>query len=444
MQTSHENYTRAKINANFEEVERLLFLHSDNQIKPGLERIAKLLASVDNPQNSFPAIHVVGTNGKGSTCAFLESIFRHSGYKTGFYSSPHLESPGERLLINSRELAAEKWLHALEILIAKLDNNSCDKTSYFELLTAAAFLLAQENNLDIGIIEAGLGGRLDATNLLGRVSCSVIASISMDHTEYLGDTLEKIAREKFAVIRENNCAVFAGNDESLTKLFREICREKNSQGLVLGSEAEISNVKITPNGNIFDFESENLHLQNIHTNLIGAYQVYNAALALLAISSLRKSFPKINTQTILAGMKNAFWKGRFEIISHDPITILDGAHNPDGVAKLTESVKELFSGEKVGLVYAAMRDKDYESCLRTLNSIPNSSIYPTCVPNMKRSLESENLAKCARKFHWENSQSLENFDEPIHAARKSQSENRVTIICGSLYLIGMIRKYFQA
>ena len=438
MQTSHKN-------SKFEEVERLLFLHSDNQIKPGLERIAKLLSSVNNPQNSFPAIHVVGTNGKGSTCAFLESIFRHSGYKTGFYSSPHLESPGERLLINSHELAPEKWLHALEILIAKLDNNSCDRTSYFELLTAAAFLLAQENNLDIGIIEAGLGGRLDATNLLGRVKCSVIASISMDHTEYLGDTLEKIAREKFAVIRENNIAVFAGNDESLTKLFREICREKNSQGLVLGckSESEISNVKITPDGNIFDFESENLRLKNIRTNLIGAYQVYNAALALLAISLVRKSFPKITEQTILDGMKNAFWKGRFEIISREPITILDGAHNPDGVAKLTESVKELFSGEKIGLVYAAMRDKDYESCLKILNSIPNSSIYPTCVPNMKRSLESENLEKCARKFHWENSPSLENFDAPINAARKSQSENRVTIICGSLYLIGMIRKNFQ-
>ena len=428
---------------NFEEVERLLLFNSANQIKPGLERIKFLLKNLNNPQNSFPSIHIVGTNGKGSTAAFIESVFRTSGYKTGFYSSPHLENPGERLLINSKELNSKDWLRAVKITVNALDNKNCninnesfDKTSYFELLTASAFLLAEENNIDIGIIEAGLGGRLDATNLLERVKCSVITSISMDHMEYLGDTLEKIASEKFDVIRKNTPAVFSGNEKSLVNLFRKFCNEKNSYGYVLNEDAEIKNIEISLNGNTFDFYSENLNLKNVHTNLIGSFQVKNAALALLAISKIKNSFPKINNESILSGIKNTFWKGRLEIISKNPWVIIDGGHNPDGVRNLVESIKTLFHNKKIGIVYAVMKDKDYISCLKILNEL-HPSLYTTCVPEMKRSLSPQELLNSAENFKWENKISC--FENPLDAVEKSKLENDLTIICGSLYLIGMLR-----
>lgn len=423
----------------FEEVERLLFLNSANQIKPGLERIRNLLNNLNNPQNSFPSIHIVGTNGKGSTAAFLESIFRESGYKTGFYSSPHLESPAERLLINSHELDSQNWLNAVKIAVNAIHDDTQNKTSYFELLTAAAFLLASENNIEIGIIEAGLGGRLDATNLLNQVICSVITSISMDHMEYLGNTIESIASEKFAVIRKDKPAIYSGNNQSLIKLFRNFCDDKKTSGYVLGEDAQIKNINISITGNTFDFYSENLSLKNVHTSLIGSYQVNNAALALLAISRVKNLFPKISNQTILSGINNTAWKGRLEIISENPFTILDGGHNPDGVRNLIDSIKLLFHNKKIGIVYAVMKDKDYMSCLKILNEI-KPSFYATCVPNMQRSLTPQELLNTAQNFSWQNNISC--FENPLDAVKTSQKQNDLTIICGSLYLIGMIRKNF--
>ena len=191
----------------FNELEEILYGHSDNRIIPGLERISRLLKRLGNPQNSFRSIHIVGTNGKGSTGAFISSVLKSSGYKTAFYSSPHLESPSERLLINGEALSADEWIDAANETVKAIKTGE-DLPSYFELLTASAFLLAREKGINAGVIEAGLGGKLDATNTMDNTVCSVIASVSVDHTEYLGPTLEGIAGEKFAVVKRNVPAVF--------------------------------------------------------------------------------------------------------------------------------------------------------------------------------------------------------------------------------------------
>ncbi|MBQ7193522.1 MAG: bifunctional folylpolyglutamate synthase/dihydrofolate synthase, partial [Synergistaceae bacterium] len=265
---------------NFEELERVLYSNSDNRIIPGLERISELLDAMGSPQNSFRSVHIVGTNGKGSTGAFISSVLSASGYKTGFYSSPHLESPGERLLVDGQELSADDWLEAVNIAVKKIRV----LPSYFELLTAGAFELARRVGIEAGVIEAGLGGKLDATNTMSNTACSVIASISIDHTEYLGPTLESIAGEKFAVVRENVPAVFSGVDESLIPMFLETCREKGALPFIVSKETRTENVKISPEGNTFDFYSPYLELKNLRTTLIGSYQVKNASLALSAIS----------------------------------------------------------------------------------------------------------------------------------------------------------------
>ena len=201
----------------FNTFENILYVHSNKNIIPGLERIKKLLERLGNPQNSFKSIHIVGTNGKGSTGAFISSVLKASGYKTGFYSSPHLESYGERFLIDGEKLTAEEWINAAEEVI-KVIRPEEEMPTLFELLTACAFFLAREKNIEAGIIEAGMGGKFDATNVMNNTVCSVIVSISMDHMEYLGPTLESIAGEKFAVVKKNVPACFSGVDKSLIKM----------------------------------------------------------------------------------------------------------------------------------------------------------------------------------------------------------------------------------
>ena len=422
-------------NITFDVFEKFLHSHSTDKIIPGLERIEKLLTRLDNPQNSFKAIHIVGTNGKGSTGAFLASVFKESGYKTGFYSSPHLESPGERLLINGEALSPNEWMNAAEIVAEKILPNE-DLPSYFEMLTACAFFLAREKNIDVGIIEAGLGGKLDATNTMNNTACSVIASVSIDHTEYLGNSLESIAGEKFAVVRENTPACFSGLDESLVEMFRRVCSERSAIPFVVSESSHAENVIVSPEGNSFDFYSPALELKNIRTSLIGKYQINNAMLALSALSLVKDSFAGITHDSILRGMFNAKWPGRLEIISHDPLIVLDGGHNYDGVMKLCMSIKELWPDKEIGVVYAAMRDKNYAGCLELMKHYLNPSLYVTTVPGMARAARPDELMNAAEKFSW---RSLCAFDEPLNAIKESVLKNSLTLVCGSLYMIGYVR-----
>ncbi len=428
----------------FDDFEKILYAHSNNKIIPGLERIKKLLARLDNPQNSFKSIHIVGTNGKGSTGAFISSIFKESGYKTGFYLSPHLVSPGERFMINGEILSPDSWINAAEEVI-KIIKPDEELPSYFELVTACAFYLARENKIDVGIIEAGLGGKFDATNVMDETVCSVIASISMDHMEYLGPLLENIADEKFAVVKKNVHACFAGVDKSLIPMFKNYCAENGALAHVLTEDVKLENIKISPDGNEFDFYAPNLELKNIKTNLIGSYQINNAALSLLAVSEIKNLFPKINENSILEGLKKAAWPGRLEIVSRNPLIILDGGHNFDGVKKLCTSIKTLWpeavEAGKFGVVYAAMRDKNYLGCLGLISKELKPKFYATTVPEMPRALTPEELLTAAsdeEEFEWRNDP--ESFENPLDAVKKAAHENENVLICGSLYLIGWLKR----
>lgn len=426
---------------NFDTLEEILYSHSNNKIIPGLERIQRLLSRLDNPQDKFQAVHIVGTNGKGSTGAFISSALSAAGYKTGFYSSPHLESPGERLLINGQALGSDKWIRAAQEVVKVIPKDSPeDLPSYFEILTACAFCLAREKNIEVGVFEAGLGGKLDATNVMSNTICSVIASISFDHMEYLGPTLESIAGEKFAVIKKNIPACFAGVDKSLIPMFKNFCAERNSPGFVLSESTAISNIKISPEGNTFDFDSQDLKLKGVRTKLIGDYQISNAALSLLALSKIKKFLPRLDENSIRLGLSKAAWPGRLEIISREPLIVFDGGHNFDGVKKLCASVKNLWPGKKIGVVYAAMRDKDYEGCLELLNGNLCPAFYAVTVPGMSRALTPAELLSAAKKFSWKNSP--EGFESPNEAIQKAvEDQNELILVCGSLYLIGELKRH---
>ena len=305
-------------------------------------------------------------------------------------------------------------------------------------MTAAAFLLAREEKADILVAEAGLGGRLDATNLLSDVACTAVASISMDHMEYLGDTLEKIAKEKFAVIRTGVPACYLGDAPELIPLFDKFCAG-TGQGLVVSRDARVGAVDISEEGCVFDFAAPGLELKAVRTGLIGRYQVSNASLALAALSRLRGRFGCLTDSAIREGMRAARWPGRLEIVSRSPLVVLDGGHNRDGVAKLGGSVRELWGkGKKIGVVYGVMKDKDYPSCLNILNGL-DASFYATCVPGMERSLAASALAQEARRLKWRGSAGT--FENPLDAVARASGENDVVLVCGSLYLIGWIRPH---
>ena len=396
-----------------------------------------MLERLGNPQDSFRSIHIVGTNGKGSTGAFISSVLRESGYKTAFYSSPHLESPGERLLINGQALSPEDWVKAVNEAASVIRDGE-DLPSYFELLTAGAFVLMRQQNIDVGVVEAGLGGKLDATNTMHNVICSVIASISIDHTEYLGPTLESIAGEKFAVVREGRPACFSGNPESLIPMFKNVCAERGAVPFVVSENASVSNVHVSPDANVLDFAANGFELDGVRTGLIGGYQVKNAALAMSALSLVRDELPKITGDSVREGMSNAAWPGRLEIVASNPSVILDGGHNYDGVANLCASVRELWRDSAVGVVYAAMRDKDYAGCLELLSEELHPKMYVTTVPEMTRAAKPEELLTAASNYSWKNTP--EGFALPEDAVKRAVNDgNDIVIVCGSLYLVGYIR-----
>ncbi|MDR2522379.1 MAG: bifunctional folylpolyglutamate synthase/dihydrofolate synthase [Synergistaceae bacterium] len=426
----------------FDEVENIITSHASPGIRPGLERVSRLLALLGNPQGKYPAVHVVGTNGKGSTCAFLDSVFRAAGYKTALYTSPHLESPGERLLVNGRPLPPERWLTSAEKAARVVSEDSVlrdDPPSYFELVTASAFLLAEEERVEAAVVEAGLGGRLDATNLLTDVACTAVASISMDHTEYLGNSLEAIAGEKFAVVRPGTPACYLGDTESLIPLFKRFCADAGALPFVVSRDARVSAVVVTESGCSFDFSGPGLNLKEVKTDLIGRYQVSNATLALSVLAHLRGRFGRLTDETVRAGIGNAHWPGRLEIVSRDPLVVLDGGHNPDGVKKLAESAAELWNGKKIGVVCGMMKDKEYSLCLEILSGVsetPRPALYSTGVPGMERSLSARDVAAAAKGLPW---RAVAAFENPLDAVAAASGENEVVLVCGSLYLIGWLK-----
>jgi dihydrofolate synthase/folylpolyglutamate synthase len=274
----------------------------------------------------------------------------------------------------------------------------------------------------------------------------------MDHTEYLGDTLEKIAGEKFAVARSGIPACYPGDAPNLIPLFDEFCARQGAFPFVVSRDAAVGSPVVTETGCSFDFSASGLNLPGVRTGLIGRYQVSNAALALLAISrltpALTNRFDRLTEPAIREGLLKARWPGRLEIVSRGaPMIVLDGGHNPDGVTKLVESLAELWGDRRIGLVYGVMKDKDYPACLGVLNALRGSrgpkkikmppSLYATRVPGMERSLAADALAEHARRMKWANA--VEACDNPLDAIGRASGENDVVVVCGSLYLIGWVR-----
>ncbi len=430
----------------FQKIEKRLQQLASPGIRPGLARLSHLLLLLGNPERKFKAVHVVGTNGKGSTASTLSSILKESGYKTALYTSPHLVSFGERLNIGGEEALPEMWERALGIIekeIVSSDRLRSDPPTYFELITAAAFMIIAEEDIDIAVIEAGLGGRLDATNILSDVVLTLITPIGIDHSEYLGNSLASVAKEKFAVMRPEIPAIFSGGEEEIESIFFDTAFKKGTPAQVLRRLCSYGTIHISFEGTDFFVESECL-CTDYHTPLIGTHQTENAALALAGACALKSSsktkFENITFPALYNGVISVKWPGRFEIIKKEnPLLIVDGAHNPHALKRLAENTGIIYGSEAFNLVVAMMKDKDIPKSLDIIKKM-GTTLYCTQVPGMNRSLSAKELLAMAEE---KNIRCAGKWEDPILAVEKSLNTGMDTICCGSLFLSGFVKEHFD-
>ncbi|ACZ19181.1 FolC bifunctional protein [Thermanaerovibrio acidaminovorans DSM 6589] len=409
-------------------------------IRPGLSRLARLLDLLGNPQRRFPSILVVGTNGKGSTCSALSSCLSAGGYRVGLYTSPHLESPGERLRIGGEQISCHELWPRLERVAHVIQGDprlSSDRPSYFEILTAVAFSYLADASIHLAVIEAGMGGRLDATNTLGMVECVVCAPIGLDHREYLGSTVRHVAAEKMAVIRPGKPAVFAGDPggDGLEEMFLERCAKVGAKPVIHSRECRVELLQMSLGGCRFRRTRGSVE-EELFIPLAGLHQPYNGSLALTALEEISDRFP-LSRSAMVEGLSKVTWPGRMEWIPLDGSrgVILDGAHNPHGMRVLVDSLKRIQNPEGTAVVFAAMGDKDLEGTLGILGEL-KSPLFVTTVPGLARSATVEVLSSLASKLGIPLAGSN---PDPMEAVKMALDVGPTVVVCGSLFLVGHVR-----
>ncbi len=427
---------------NFNDAVRYIESELKGGCYPGLERINNLLGLIGNPHIGMKAIHVAGTNGKGSVVAMISSILVEAGYKVGRYISPHLINIKERYTVNNKIISEKDFTHYTEILKEKIDlitSKGLEAPSQFEMLTALAFLYMKNENVDIAVIEVGLGGRYDATNLADSI-LTVITSIGFDHMSILGDTVEKIAYEKAGIIKKNNITVLAPQKyPEAVKVVEKIAMEQNNR-LVKINEKDITSVSFSQHGQLMNYHYNNIDYKNITLPLLGDHQLINASVAIASASLTNELGYNIRDIDIIKGLKSVSWQGRLSIMSHNPLIVIDGAHNEDGIQILKDAICKYFPNKRLILVMGMLKDKEHDKSLKIILPIANTFIATE--PISDRALSARELGKEAKKYI-ENVKIEASIIKAIEIAKKEYTEDSVICIAGSLYLIGEVLKLFN-
>ena len=393
--------------------------------KPGLERISRLCEELGHPERSLKFVHVAGTNGKGSFCSMLESVLRHAGYKTGLYTSPYIKEFGERMRVMGENIPNEK-LAEVTSYVRPIADAMEDKPTEFELITAIAFEYFKRCGCEVVVLEAGMGGRLDSTNVIRTPLLSVITGIALDHTAFLGDTIEKIAVEKAGIIKDEAPVLFGGTDASAEAVIRATAKERGSE-LYTVDYGKIKNLSSKIEGSKFDFGDYN----DVEIALAGLYQPKNAASVLTAVDILRSRGLEIPETAVRAGLLAARWPARFEVISKSPLVIFDGAHNPEGISAAVESIKHYFAGKKVYLLSGVLSDKDYEYIAAKVSEVADRAF--TITPDNPRALSARDYAAELEK-NGVLATPYGSIREAFLAAKSAARDDGRALVClGSLY-----------
>lgn len=419
--------------------EALAYLYGLNPgtIKLGLDNTRSLLGYFGDPHLKVPTIHIAGTNGKGSTAAFTESMLRASGFRTGLYTSPHLLHFKERIQVDRVPIAEDKLTDLIFRVKQGVEKLNLPVT-FFEFGTVMAFLYFLEQKTQWNVIEVGMGGRLDATNLC-QPEIAIITSIGLDHTQYLGSDLKQIAYEKACIIKDYGTVFAHLEDLEALSVIKKAAAERSAKIRLMGKDFTAEFKSVHPGGQTFDFSFGEFHLQNLEIPLSGRHQVANAGLALATCLELRqKGVSSLSMKTIREGLKSARWEGRLEIISTRPFVILDCAHNPDGVRKLTLSLRETFSFRRCIVVLGIMNDKPAQEMLQIISEVADHLILVK--PGQNRAMEPALLINHLQDWG-KPVEIVEQIPYAVRKAKLSASPDDLICITGSIFTVAEAKKF---
>jgi dihydrofolate synthase / folylpolyglutamate synthase len=417
----------------------ILSLRKFGEIELRLDRIQYLLNMLGNPEKKLKYVHIGGTNGKGSTAAMVSSILSYAGYKVGTFTSPHLSDFTERIVIKNKKIPKDDLVRLFEELIPVVEQIKTEKTYHitqFEFITAIAIKYFVENQVDIVVMEVGLGGRLDATNVIEPI-VSIITNIGLEHTEILGDTREKIALEKAGIIK-NDVPLITAADPKIYKIFEDICKKKNSTIYLVGSDIKLKPLSSYEDHQLCDIEGFGKVYQNVSCKLIGEHQLYNIGCAFGAIEILNKNGFTIDENAFRKGLDGVVWPGRLEVVQDKPKIVLDCAKDPVAMKALRDSLPKIFSYDQLILVISISSDKQIELMLADI--VPISDLVITTKHNVQgRAVDPQKLADNVLKYN-KKTIVTRNVPEAIDVAIKLATPDSLICIAGSVFLVGEARE----
>lgn len=423
----------------FIDYEKLSGTHTYGTDLSDMERFAASLNELGNPQFSYKTIHVAGSKGKGSVCAMLESILRKAGYSTGLFTSPHLIDIRERIVINGRCIDEKPFADTLEGILSEAETSNAKRTfrTVFEIITATGFELFAQNGVDIGIIETGMGGTLDATNVLDPL-CTVITTIGLDHTYILGNTVEEIAVQKAGIFKSGTPIILGIQEESVSKLLRGIAHNIGTGPILeIGKDITFDITENNEAGCRFDIEGPNYKYRDLRIPLHGLHQVENAAVAIAVIQLCKSLDYGISETALREGFANTFWPGRTQLFPGNPNFIVDGAHSPMAIVRLIETVYRIWPELKQVYLFSANQDKDIDGMLDAIKPHADGIVLTKFDwPRVFNPLDYED-------YFSDTDLTLKIFDSPLKAleeANRMAAGNGLVIGCGSLYLAGELLK----
>ncbi|MDU5301520.1 MAG: folylpolyglutamate synthase/dihydrofolate synthase family protein [Dialister micraerophilus] len=412
-------------------------------IKPGMQRIKKLLELLDNPEKAYKVIHVTGTNGKGSVVAMITKILELSGIKTGRFTSPHLIEYTERFYLCGAYISKEKFAEMYEKVqkaVQIMKEEGYEQPTEFEMLTAMAFLYFKEENVEYAVVEVGMGGLLDSTNVV-EPEISVITNVAMDHMKILGKDIKSIAEQKAGIIKEKKPVVTSATNEALSIISKE-AEKKHSKIYVYNKDFAVDSVEVKNKGQIIKLKADIKEIsekeQTIEIPLNGKYQSINAAVAWTTVKLLENKEKRITNESILKGFLSVIWHGRFEIFEIDGNTIiLDGAHNFAGAKTLNETLNQKYKNKKRLVIFSSLKDKETQKILKLIVR-ENDTVFFVEAPT-KRTRTFDELKKMTDSKHFE----MPNVKTALDKALKISGKDNVIIVCGSLYILGDALKFIN-
>lgn len=403
--------------------------------KSNSKRFENLMLELGTPQENLKAIHVAGTNGKGSVCTFISSVLSECGYKTGLFLSPFVFEFGERISINKTKISANDFLRILNNILPKIKKLTkiYGDFTQFEIITAVAFVYFKEQNCDIIVLETGIGGRLDATNIIKSPLLCVITSVSKDHTNMLGDSIKKIATEKAGIIKKNSTVVLYPNAKlEVTQVIKQKCLNENAKYFI--ADANVKIIEQNLNYTLVEFNNEKFKI-----NLAGKHQINNFKTAICALNLLKQNGLSINFKDIIKGIKSAYIPGRLEIINKNPLFIADGAHNLESARALKDYIKFNLNGKKIIAITAMMQDKDAFNFLKLMQNCFDEVITVE-VENPRAKLASD-LKQIAKNFFKEVISFGEDINKAVSYAKQKSNRDTAVVVCGSFYLAKEVKKH---